>query len=460
MFIGRQKEMKFLRDAAKASKSALIPVYGRRRVGKSELILRFLADHPGLYFVGKTAPAALQKAEFCREAARALDDSLIAELAGRDWKTILIEIGKRWKADRKLVIVFDEFQWLVGASPELPSVLQELWDRQWSKRKPALELILCGSYVGFMEREVLGKKSPLFGRRTGQIHLKPLEFQEAAGFHANWSREDQARTYFVCGGVPWYHLQFDPKRSFEQNLADTALSELSPLYREPEFLLREELRDVESYYAVLLAIAEGCTKPADIAKHSGVSSSSLAYYLQQLVELGYVGRRFPCTGKAPVRRHVRYRLDDALLRFWFRFVFPNLSFIQRVGGVRAWRELIKPEINSFWGLCFERLCRNALPTLYEKHGITAQGQIGEYWQKDVQIDLVSRRDDNWVDLGECKWGPVRSLPRLAKELEEKVRLYPHADGMTVGRWFFLRKIPPKAVFPKTPNSHWIGLDDL
>src|SRR5690606_26779237 len=143
----------------------------------------------------------------------------------------------RFPADRKFVLALDEFQWMAQASPELPSVLQELWDLRW-KRSGKVVLILCGSFIGFMEREVLGKKSPLFGRRTAQIHLKPLSHLEAAEFHPGWSLAERARTYFVCGGVPLYLEMFAEARSFEQNVELAILDEHSPLAREPDFLLR------------------------------------------------------------------------------------------------------------------------------------------------------------------------------------------------------------------------------
>ena len=151
--------------------SAFIPIYGRRRIGKSELILHFLRGKQAVYHVGKIAPAGLQLRELLEEAARALGEPLLAQLAVTDWRAALEAIVSRAKG--KVAIVLDEFQWSAGASPELPSVLQELWDRKW-KKSGQVVLVLCGSFVGFMEREVLGHKSPLFGRRTAQIHLQPF----------------------------------------------------------------------------------------------------------------------------------------------------------------------------------------------------------------------------------------------------------------------------------------------
>ena len=455
-FVGRAAELAMLEDAWNKRASAFIPIYGRRRVGKSELILHFLRDKRAIYHLGKVAPAALQIREFLVEASRALGEPLLASVAATDWRAAFDAVETR-VTDGKLAIVLDEFQWTAGASPELPSLLQELWDRRWRKGG-RLMLILCGSFIGFMEREVLGKRSPLFGRRTAQIHLRPFGFREAALFHPNWSTANHARAYFVCGGVPLYLRAFDGHSSFEQNVQASLLSELAPLFREPEFLLREELREVENYHAVLHAIASGWTTTREIAETTQLPARSLPYYLEQLVALGYVAKRHPVTGVRPNARVMRYVLDDPLLRFWFRFVFPNRSFVQHMGPARSFADVIQPELDSYFGSCFERLCREALPAIYARERVTAAFTIGEYWDRNVQIDIVSARDDHWVDIGECKWGAIGSVPALQAELDAKVRAFPNPRNDTIGRRLFARTVPASA--RKDSTHRWYSLEDL
>jgi len=458
MFIGRQKELSLLEDAYATKQSALIPVYGRRRVGKSELILRFLGSKPGIYYLGKMAPAALQIREFLKEAARALDEPLLSSLTANSWSEVFAAVKNKCKSRAKFVIVLDEFQWMVEASPELPSVLQENWDRSW-KNSSNMVIILCGSYIGFMEREVLGRKSPLFGRRTAQILLRPFSYLEAAEFHPRWSLLNRALVYFICGGIPLYLRFFNQAHSLERNIEVKLLDEFGPLFREPEFLLREELRDVENYYAVLTAVAAGCATNQAIASQTGIPERSLHYYIQQLRALGYITRRFPLTGEKPNPRQVRYVLQDPLLRFWFRFVFPNLSFIQQMGPRRSMSERIRPELEAYFGLCFERLCRQALPVIYDREGVSTAFEVGEYWDKAVQIDVVGVRNDHWTDLGECKWGTVRSYKKFLEDLEKKVRAYPNKRGATICKRVFLRK-KPGAKIQGTSDVHWYGLEDL
>lgn len=455
-FLGRQRELAVLEQAWSSDKAAFVPIYGRRRIGKSELILRFLGARPAVYHVGKVATAELQIKEFLDEAARALGEPLLAQIEPTGWRKALEAVEQVWKRPGKLVLAFDEFQWTVAASPELPSLLQELWDRRWKRGR--VMLILCGSMIGFMEREVLGAKSPLFGRRTAQIRLQPFGIYEAAAFHPRWSRADQVKVRFVVGGVASYLRAFEPARSFEQNLMANLLSEFAPLFQEPEFLLREELRDVSSYQAVLSAIASGETSIRGISTSAGLPERGLTYYLDQLQALGYVARRYPLTAKKPHARQLRFVLDDPLLRFWFRFVFPHKSAVQRLGPARAFAELIKPQLDSYFGSCFERLCREALAAEYARDSI-ADYVVGEYWDPNTQIDVVGLRGDGWIDLGECKWGPISSTASVITELGQKASAYPNTTGATIGRRIFAHRLPRDAA-KRHPDIAWRSLEDL
>ena len=447
-----------LNRALKSGHSELIPIYGRRRVGKSELILKFMAGNPGVYYLGKQSPAALQVRDFLEEAARALDMPLLGELRVSSWHRALLTLVEQWTQAHpgsKLVLALDEFQWIAASSPELLSELQHGWDRAW-KNAGNVMLLLCGSYIGFMEREVLGQSSPLFGRRTAQIHLQPFGYLEAAEFHPRWSAGDRARAYFLVGGVAQYLLCLSDSQSIDQNIRDYLLDEFAPLFHEPTFLLREELREVAPYHAILFAVAAGETTVRAIAAVTGLPDRNLHYYLQQLVGLGYLRRRYPLERRRPNPKQLRFGIDDPLLRFWFRFAFPNTSIIRSAGASRAFAERIAPSLDAWFGDCFERLCREALPLIYAQESVAAGFEVGEYWSKEAQIDLVAMRDDNWTDLGECKWGTLRSPRGLEAELERKVALYPNRRGATLGRRYFVRRKPAA----RKDAQGWHSLEDL
>jgi uncharacterized protein len=415
----------------------MVPVYGRRRVGKTELLLRFIAGKLAVYFSASQKLRGPQIADLMRSAAAALHNDALAEVAPANWEAALKLVIAAAPKGKKLVVVLDEFQWLCESSPDLPSVLQRLWDLHW-QRSNAVMLILCGSFIGFMEREVLGAKSPLYGRRSADLKLEPFGFREAADFHSRWSREEQARAYFVCGGIPAYLQRFDSRRSVMQNIAQEFFELDAFFQREPEFLLREELAEVKQAASVLEAIALGSRKQSDIARAVGLTTNALAPHLKNLVGLGYLERVAPLSVKPPPRTAIVYRVADPLLRFWFRFVEPNASQLRRMVPTRAAEQLVVPQWDAFCGEGFERLCREALPLLYDAEGVTGKFQIGEYWDRGTQLDVVGLRSDGWVDLGECKWGPRDSHAAAARDLKSRGARYP-AEGRTVRYHLFTRR---------------------
>lgn len=442
-FLARRKELDSLSREYDALDSNFVPIYGRRRVGKSALILEFIKDKSSIYFLGKQAPALLQQKELLEQAATHFQEPLLSEVTPKSWRHVFELISDRIESgDGKCVLALDEFQWMVDASPELPSVIQELWDTRWLASGKVF-LILCGSYIGFMEREVLGHKSPLFGRRSGQIHLKPFPFWEAAEFHPDESPVNKAAIFFICGGVPQYLKRFSSRLSVEENIRREILDEFSPLSREPDFLLREELRELPKYYAILTQLAHGSKSATEMARAAGIPERSAPYYLNQLLELGYIRKRLPLNDNPPSRK-VRFQLHDPLLRFWFRFVYPHQSLIRQLEPRDAFQQLVKPGLSQYFGSCFERLCQDWLSRKYAESGVPGF-QVGEYWDTTVQIDVVGWREDQRTDIGECKWGAVEAPERLAKELERKCQLYPDTRGATLGKLLFVKSWKGKSL---------------
>ncbi len=438
-FIGRRAELAALERHYASKRSAMVPVYGRRRVGKTELLLQFIAGKPAVYFSATQKLRGPQIADLMRAAAAALSRPELADVEPTTWEATLRLVVAAAPAGRKLVLVLDEFQWLCESSPDLPSVIQRLWDLEWQRGHQVM-LVLCGSVIGFMEREVLGARSPLHGRRTADLRIDPFDFRDAAAFHPRWSREEQARVYFVCGGIPAYLQRFDPQRSVLQSLV-TEVFEIDGFFqREPDFLLREELSEVKQAASVLEAIALGRQAQGDIARAVGLTTSALAPHLRNLVRLGYLERVAPLSPRPPPRTAVVYRIADSLLRFWFRFVEPHVSTLRRLSPDRAIDQLVAPQWEAFCGEGFERLCREALPRLYDAEGVTSRAQIGEYWDRATQIDVVGLRADGWIDLGECKWTGRPSLANATRELQRRAASYP-SSGRTIRSHLFFRRAP-------------------
>jgi AAA+ ATPase superfamily predicted ATPase len=456
-FVGRHRELAALEASYKSGRMEFIPIYGRRRIGKSELILHFIRDKKAIYFSGKKAPEALQLREFLELAADGLGQPLLAQAAVSSWREALELILANRPAGIKLVLVLDEFQWTAQASPELPSLLQAICDRESRKNTP-LMLIVCGSYMGFMEKEVLGRESPLFGRRTAQILLKPFSYQEAGQFHPQLATADKAMIYFLCGGIPYYLRFFSASDSIPMNIRRQLLNDYAALFREPDFLLREELKEIERYCGILFALASGAPGARQITDKTGISERNLHYYFQNLIELGYVSRRHPLTEQTPSPRQGQFRIEDPLLRFWFRFVYPHQAFLGQNGPDRMFAEHIAPHLDAYFGEGFERLCREVLPALYRQEGVSGSYTVGEYWDSTTQIDVVGLRTDNRVDLGECKWGAIRSSVSLEEELSVRLRRYPNPSNATLQGRVFCRRAPRR--FSRPPTHRWHTLEEL
>ena len=452
-FIGRKRELAILEKAYSSEQNEFYPIYGRRRIGKSELIKEFIKDKPGVYYLGKKATAELQMREFLSSAGSQLNIPILEKLQRDDWKTLLDQILKMDMPER-WVLVLDEFQWMAEVSPEFPSLLQGYIDEKWGGRSKVM-LILCGSYMGFMEREVLGEKSPLFGRRTGQIHLKPFQYHEAALFHPSWSREDQAKAYFICGGIPYYLNFMREDRSIAVNIIDNFIDDMSALAKEPDFLLKEELRELEKYNSLLIVLSKGSHQLQMISRETGIQTNKLPYYLNHLIQLGYVKKRYPLSSSKTSPRTVRYKLDDPLLKFWFRFIFPNQSYIEIQKPETVYQQIIEPFLPAYFGECFESLCREALPKLLIQERAQGKFEVGEYWDKTVQIDALGIRSDGRIELCECKWGKAQST-QLHKELLEKKERFPNPENHTIS----LRAFTNKKCERQTPEIVFHELKDL
>jgi AAA+ ATPase superfamily predicted ATPase len=434
-FIGRSVELDLLNREYRGDKGSFVPVFGRRRVGKSQLLVEFAHGKPLLYFTAMQSTNAQNLVAFGRQAAKLTGIQSLATAA--DWETLLQDTVAGWRSAERRILVIDEIQWAVQAAPELPSLIQRLWDHDWQHRKD-LMLILCGSQFGFFRDQILLAGSPLYGRRTAHINLQPFELQEAGQFHPNLSHEDRAQIYFITGGIPYYLQKFE-EESVRTNIVRNFLSPQADLATEADFLLYEETKLVPMAKAVLSAIADGNVRYSDIAEATGRESNGLAYHLEPLEEIGFIKKKYPVSPQPASRKLVRYEISDPFLRFWFRFFSRQYDAEAIANPDGFFQDQIQPQLESYWGTCWERLCRRQLPRIYEKEGITCHAEIGEFWAaKTVQIDLVSLRGDKRIELGECRWRHVRSLPALAQELDQKMTHFPNPKGVSMGRRLFVR----------------------
>ena len=417
VFHDRAEELTALESAFESPGHEFYVVYGRRRVGKTELLKQFCADRPHIYFLAAQEAEHRQREKFVQKIAEQVDDR-VPRVDG--WEEALAYLGEQFATERRVVII-DEFPYLIEGNDALPSYLQSFVDERL--RNTESMLVLCGSSVSTMESDVLGHESPLYGRRTGQIDLRPFSFQQARDV-VTYDVEDAIRSYAITGGTPMYLTLFDYDRSLGENVRAQILSPTAVLYNEPEFLLRTELRNPARYMSILEAVATGHTTPNEIAGATGIGSGPLSKYLQTLRRLRLIDRSVPVTASAKQSKRSRYRVADEFLRFWFRFVEPNRSSIEEAPGV-VYEGTIQPNLPDHVATTFEDVCQEAVWEAIRRGELGPYSEVGRWWYGEDEIDIVGLAPDaDRVLLAECKWTtePVgRSLASRLRDKAEHVR---------------------------------------
>jgi hypothetical protein len=417
-FVDRTDELALLDRLAASEHRELLVIYGRRRLGKTALLRQFGASRPLAFFSCplSTAPEALRL--FTRELSRAFDDSLLSRTRFPGWSEA-IEYALERCGREAIPLVLDELPYLQRSAPGIDALLQHAWDAH----DGAVKLMLTGSSFSILDAAVADPRAPLYGRRTAQLELRPMSFDEVSGFYAGWSFEQRAVAYGLFGGVPAYAEQAARHESPAVAAHALALSPSGPLYAEPEFLVREELRDPGAYFAILHALAAGRTRPNEIAQDAGIPRASVGKYLDTLRRLRLVRRETPVTEARPERsRNGLYRLADPFLRFWFRYVYPNRSSLETGGSRQVLDAIVLPDLDAFMGPVYEDICRQHLLADGRRLLGWQPLRVGRYWDARTEIDLIA------VDAAgeraafvECKWGTNVDVARVVRRLREKAR---------------------------------------
>ncbi len=340
-FVGRSRELEVLSELHGSGRAELFVLYGRRRVGKTELLQRFCEGESGVYFLAAQVRDKDNLRAFRDAVATALDDPLAASVEFPDWSAALEFVAER-AGGKRLVIVLDEFPYLCEGNKGMASLIQRFWDTKG--KSSSLMLVLCGSQVSFMEKEVLSETSPLFGRRTAQRRLEPLSPRDSIRFFPNWKLRDRVLAYSILGGMPAYLQRFRDDLSLSENLSREVLRPEGYLFDEVQFLLRSELTNPATYNSILAAVARGSEKVGDIALEVGVDSTTANKYLHVLRELRLVERVIPLTDPDPLRsRRGTYRIADRFISFHFRHLQPNLSLVNNGRGRQVLEDRIRPD---------------------------------------------------------------------------------------------------------------------
>lgn len=434
MFIGRERELRKLNRMYRSDKLEAAIVYGRRRVGKTTLINEFCRDKKTIFFAAQENSAEQNLETLSDAICQALSGESAAGVKYRSFGDAFQKIAEMAKSER-LVWVIDEYPYLAQADRGVSSLLQNYLDHPFKDTK--LFLILCGSSMSFMENQVLGYQSPLYGRRTAQFKILPFDYLDTGKWFPDYSCEEKALVYGITGGMPMYLEQFSPDRSIRENLLENLFDRNALLFEEPSNLLKQELREPAVYNAVITAIASGKSKLSEIASTVGIETGLCSKYIANLITLGILKRETPVTD--PASKRPIYLIEDQFFRFWYTFVPGNISAIQSDRMEKSYPLTIENRLSDYMGLTFEKMCRDYI-LYYDDKLPFPIGGIGQWWggnprtRKQAQIDVVvtSAADDSGI-IGSCKF-------REGLVGEDELRLmeeYGNAMGHFGQRYYYL-----------------------
>lgn len=414
-FINREKELAFLEEKWEEKRPQLIVLWGKRRVGKTELVKRFIKDKPHIYFLSESTHEFEQLKRLSNAIGQFFKEPLLETRGFTGWEESFKYLRDR---NQRLVLVIDEFPYLIYSNPAIPTLFQKAWDEYWSKSN--LYLILLGTSMAMMEKEVLGYRSPLYGRRTGQWRIDPMSFDSVGEFRKGKSFEDKLLHFSVAGGVPAYWLQFSRDKDFKKNLRDHVFKKGQMLYEEVEFILREELREPRYYFSLLQAIAQGKHKLSEIVNATGISQPVANKYLSVLSDLKIVTREVPVTEEKPFKsKKGLYRIVDEFFRFWFQFVFPNRTEVE-LDRVDPMLNSIQKELPQYIASVYEKV---AVETLWKfRDKLIPFASVGRWWDRNEEIDIVAiQRESNAILFGEVKWTEKPVGTNILDELKSKAQ---------------------------------------
>lgn len=480
-FVDREEELTTLRREADADGPRLVLVHGRRRVGKTYLLQNAWEEHRVFYYLAVNSTPDQNRRELLHELELRTDDPLLAE-DYPNWRTVFRLLGNLAR-DEPLIVVLDEFQYLLGDDAESSAVTSQLnavWETDLADSD--LTLVLCGSEVGTMRN--LARQGALYGRLSREIHVEPFDYLEAAAMLSGRPRREQAYLYGVFGGTPDYLDAIEEDRPLGEAIGSALLERGGKVHLQIANLIEQEegIRDPGPYRAVLAAVAAGNTRINEIAQVAGFDTAEggkrvARRVLKTLEDLRYVRRErnFAAGRTTPWRHH----LADNALAFWYRFVHANRSLIQVGDAEQVWRERIEPHLDDYMGRhVFEGMVREAVEISYRDWDLPAPEEWARWVGKDrsrrdIEIDIVCRLSDGRLLTGEIKWSSsevdaglhynlVRDLEDLGNSGQKWAREALDGDSsaghLYVSAGGFARDL--MAVAADTPGVQLITLEDM
>jgi len=421
MFVDREVELAQLERLYRSDRAEMFILYGRRRVGKTELLRAFCAHRPHVFFIATLSSDGDQLSSFSQAIWRFTHADAPERFTFPSWEAAFRALAGL--PDRP-VVVLDEFTYLTSGNKAIPSILQKVWDE--ALRHTRVFLILCGSYVGMMERDVLSYQAPLYGRRTASYLLPPLDLPSVAVFFPGYTSVQRIEAWAVLGGMPYYLSSFSDTADLFANMREQILDPRGVLYNEPQLLLMEELREPRNYFSILRAIAHGNTRLNEIAQAAGVGdTTTIVRYLDILQQMRVVRRKVPVTESQPGKsRKGMYQIADPFLRFWFRYVHPHRGSLDLGLADAVLEQRIRPTFEQFVGQAFEEAAQGYIGRLALRGGLTfLPERVGSWWDRQTEIDVAAVSDsERTLLVGECKWSVNLVGTNILDDLKRKTEV--------------------------------------
>jgi AAA+ ATPase superfamily predicted ATPase len=421
IFVGRERELKLLDDLWARQDAQFLILYGRRRVGKTRLLTHWM-HHSGaraLYWVAEPTSAHVQLRSFSQAVYNFANPQAPAPLdfSYANWDQAWQQLAALASTQR-LAFFLDEFTYLLQSDPSLAGKLQNLWDHLLSQRN--LLLVISGSHLGMMKRELLSYQAPLYGRATAQLALQPMPFSALRRLFPHYTPAERVTLYAMFGGIPAYWERIDPGLSISQNIRAQLLTPNNLMQAEPLLLLQDFISEPQNYIAILGAIANDARTPKEIADLTGLSNIHVPKYLSVLAEAGFVERRIPVNEHEPSRSG-RHHITDPYLRFYYRFLASRQGQLALGVQDQSLAEINRHLVDFIGTHTWEEICREWLLRSSASGGLPfLPDRVGSAWNKQAQVDVAGI---NWMEktlfLGECKWSPEAMERKMLVDLVEK-----------------------------------------
>jgi hypothetical protein len=425
LFINREQELRALNEKWQSKTAQFFIIYGKRRVGKTELIKQFIKDKPAIYFLADKRTTADQLRELGQIVGSYFQDDILIKNGFGDWLEAFAYLKTKTSAE-PLVLAIDEYPYLVENDQATSSLFQKGWDEYLKNTK--IFLILSGSSIAMMEAETLNQRAPLFGRRTGQILVEPLNFFQARKFFPEKNFSDFLNIFTITGGMPAYLKQFAAGGEMSAEIKKKIFTKTAFLFNEVEFTLKEELREPKNYLALLRAIALGKRKLGEIVNEVGLDKATANKYLSVLINLRLVAREVPVTEeRLDKSRRGLYKISDNFFVFWFQYIFPYKSYLEldnydyvleKMFNGLQYDDQASSSFKSLAAEVYERVAIELLITWQDK--IFSFERAGRAWDSEQEIDVVGFSSaEKKIIFGECKWSEKPVGLNIYEELKKK-----------------------------------------